>query len=83
MTEHDDTQLFQDIVTKALQLRKGEYRDELSIGEVEGWDSLGHLTMISELERAFNVSFSIDVIPELRSLPAIRAAIKSSRGRGQ
>ena len=53
----------------------GVPRDELGATTVQEdipeWDSLGHLNLILALEEAFNVSFSVDEMPELVSIGAI------------
>ncbi len=33
--------------------------DETTTADVEGWDSLTHITLISEVEEAFNIKFSM------------------------
>jgi acyl carrier protein len=53
----------------------GVARDELGAAtareDIPEWDSLGHLNLMLALEEAFNVSFSVDEMPELVSVKAI------------
>ncbi len=42
--------------------------DEAGPGRLEGWDSLGHITLISAVENSFNVSFDMDEIIMIESL---------------
>lgn len=53
----------------------GVPREELGAATVQEdvpeWDSLGHLNLMLALEEAFNVSFSVDEMPELVSVKAI------------
>jgi acyl carrier protein len=44
---------------------------DASPANVPGWDSLGHLELMLELENAFGVQVSTEEIPELASLEAI------------
>ncbi len=44
--------------------------------DVPEWDSLGHLNLILALEEAFNVSFSVDEMPELTSVEAIAKKVR-------
>jgi acyl carrier protein len=38
---------------------------------VPGWDSMGHLTLASNLEQAFGVSFDVDELMEMENVQAI------------
>ena len=43
--------------------------------DIPEWDSLGHLNLMLALEDAFNVSFTVDEMPDLVSVPAIVAKV--------
>jgi acyl carrier protein len=45
--------------------------------DVEGWDSLAQLGIVSAVEETYSVQFSSNEMKELASLPAIRAALTS------
>ena len=51
--------------------------DESSPVSVAAWDSLGHLNLILALEAAFNVSFSPEDVINMRTLGAIRDAMRA------
>ena len=72
-----DEKMFRETVIRALELKDKDYRDDLKIGEVPSWDSLGHLGLVSSLESAFNVKFDIETILELNSLQKLKEAIAS------
>ncbi len=74
MKKFDENE-FKSVVISALNLERDAYRPELALGEVEGWDSLGHLSLIFAIEAHFGVKFGMEAIPELRTLPLIRAAL--------
>lgn len=40
-------------------------------GDVPGWDSMGHLTLATNLEQAFGVSFDVDELMEMENVQAI------------
>lgn len=46
--------------------------------DIPGWDSLGHVALASELEKQFNVTFSID---ELMSMESVQAIVTTIEGR--
>jgi acyl carrier protein len=66
-----DKKRFRDCVIRSLRLRSDEYRPELRIGDVEQWDSVAHLDLISGLESEFGVRFGIDDMASLTSLPEL------------
>ena len=45
-----------------------ELRDDLSPNQIEAWDSLTHLEMVSELEDIFDIEFEIDHISEMQTV---------------
>jgi acyl carrier protein len=66
-----DSVKFRDCVMRALQLRAEEYRPDLRIGDVDQWDSVAHLDLMSEVERQFGVRFDLDEMTTLTSLPEL------------
>lgn len=41
-------------------------------GAIEGWDSLGHITLISAIESTYQISISMDELLAIESLGDIR-----------
>jgi len=66
-----DPARFRESVIRSLKLRADEYRPDLKIGDVEKWDSVAHLDLISELEREFGVRFDLEDMATLTSLPEL------------
>jgi acyl carrier protein len=62
---------FRECVIRSLKLRSGEYRLDLRIGDVEQWDSVAHLDLMSEIEREFGVRFELEEMATLTSLPEL------------
>ena len=62
---------FRDCVMKALKLRSEEFRPDLRIGDVDQWDSVAHLDLMSEIEQEFQVRFDLDEMTTLTSLPEL------------
>ena len=67
---------FQRCVTRSLKLADGEYRPDLRIGDIEQWDSVAHLDLMSEIEREFGVRFDLDEMTTLTSLPELLARLE-------
>ena len=40
---------------------------ETSASDVPGWDSVGHLTLASNLEQAFGITFDVDELMEMEN----------------
>jgi acyl carrier protein len=70
-----DENSFKEVVVNSLSLAPGAYRADLALGDVEAWDSLGHLSLIFAIESHFGIKFEMESIPELRTLPLIRAEL--------
>jgi acyl carrier protein len=66
-----DPARFRESVIRSLKLRADEYRPDLKIGDVEKWDSVAHLDLISELEGEFGVRFDLEDMATLTSLPEL------------
>lgn len=49
--------------------------DGLDRESIEAWDSLGHIRLVSTIEETFGVSFTLDEIEGLTSVPQILASI--------
>ena len=74
-----DAARFRACVVDALKLPDAQYRPDLKIGDVEQWDSVAHLDLMSEIERAFGVRFDLDEIASLTSLSEIMASLAKQK----
>jgi acyl carrier protein len=70
-TETNIKEKVKTILAEALEASPAEITDDLAIGDLPQWDSMGHMTVISLLEERFGIEASTDLIAELVSLPAI------------
>lgn len=50
--------------------------EETTIGEFKGWDSFGHVNLMTHIEKEFKVKISIAKSQELRSVKKIMDLIK-------
>ena len=55
--------------------------DEMSFDDVPGWDSLGHVNLIAELESRFGISLPMEDIALIDSVRAAREAVARNTGR--
>ena len=64
-------------VVAGLRISDARYRPDLKLGDLDEWDSLGHLELVAQIESEFGVSLSLDDIPKLGSLDAIREHLRA------
>ncbi|MBQ3066168.1 MAG: acyl carrier protein [Clostridia bacterium] len=55
-----------------------EVTDEMTAEDIEDWDSLTHLTMISEVESAFGMRFKMKDISTMKNVGEMIAIICAS-----
>jgi len=55
--------------------------DRMGFDDIPGWDSVGHMNLISELESRFGITLEMDEIVALDSVGAVRQVVarKASR----
>ncbi|MGH7774973.1 MAG: acyl carrier protein [Candidatus Binatia bacterium] len=54
----------------------GPVSDRISHEDVAGWDSLGHIGFIEELERVFNIKISSDELMMMIDLAAVKRVLR-------
>ena len=54
--------------------------EESSASDIEGWDSLTHLSLVSELEEAFDIAFTLDETTGSKKLGDLVSAIEKHIG---
>jgi len=54
-----------------------EMRNDLTAADVEGWDSLTHMSIITGLEKEFNVKFKLKEINKLKNMGSLIELIQS------
>lgn len=67
------------IIIKIFKVVEKDIQDDMSPETISGWDSLNYLMFISEIEKEFNITFTMDEILNFKNLGDIKAAM---RGRG-
>jgi acyl carrier protein len=70
---------FRECIIRALKLRSEEYRPDLGIGDVEQWDSVAHLDLMSEIEQEFGVRFDLDEITTMTTLPELLSWLEKAK----
>lgn len=65
-----------EIVVKVLLIDKARINDEMSREDMEEWDSMAHLMLVSEVESAFEVMMSDDDIMEIQTFGDIKKVLR-------
>ena len=60
-----------DVISKALNVEKGALSDDLSIGGIPQWDSVGNLAIISAIEEKMEIEIPLDDLFDLTSITAL------------
>jgi len=57
----------QDIFIECLEISKDNFTTELKYNDIPEWDSIGHMTLMSNLEEAFSITIETDDIVDFGS----------------
>lgn len=57
-----------------------EIDENLNINNIDSWDSLTHMDLITSLEEKYNIVFTMDEIMEMRSVKKIKEIVKKKVG---
>jgi acyl carrier protein len=69
----------EEVFAEVFRLNVAQVDDSLTPEHVRGWDSLGHLRLVTVLEESFGVAFEGDDVMEMESVGKIRE-ILAKRG---
>ena len=65
-----------DAFRKAMRLEENfAIADRMSFDDVPGWDSVGHMSLVMELESRLGIGFEMDEIVGMDSVGAVRAIV--------
>jgi acyl carrier protein len=71
-------QRIQEALIRALGVRNPDSSMPLRMGSTPGWDSMGHMSVVMEIEKEFNVRFPPYRLPELVDVPSIAKTLQAS-----
>ena len=70
----------QQLLCDLLDLEPGEVHPALAREEVDRWDSLNHLRLITAVEEAFAVKFTMDEIESIDGVGRLRHLLEARGG---
>mgnify|MGYP001311337930 FL=1 len=62
-----NSEKYQETFVKSLSMDKNKFSEKLEYNQIPEWDSIGHMTLISGLEEAFDISIDTDDIIDFSS----------------
>ena len=65
-----------EIIAEVCDVEKSEINENSTIGDFPAWDSVGHLTILSSVEEAFDISFEPEEMMELEDVNDIVKAVE-------
>jgi len=65
-----------EILAKVLMVDRTKINDRMSRKDVEEWDSMAHLMLVSEIESEFGVMMSDDDITEIKTVGDIKRVLR-------
>lgn len=77
MEKDEITEKAQAIVRQVLKNNSFEWKGELTAEEIDGWDSLSHMIIITELENEFKIKFKLKELNKLNNLDSLITLIQS------
>ncbi len=66
-----------EIVATTCDVDKSEVNENSTVGDFPAWDSVGHLSILSSVEEAFDISFEPEEMMEMEDVKDIVEAVKS------
>jgi acyl carrier protein len=61
-----------EIFNTVFQFPPEQFADSLTPQDVAGWDSLGHVRLVTQLQEQFGVEFEVDEIMRMETVGAIK-----------
>jgi acyl carrier protein len=65
-----------DVLSRVLGIDAATITDETSPENVATWDSFNGLLLVSELEKAFSITFTMDEVTAVKRVADIKAALQ-------
>ena len=65
------------ILVSVLNHEDFELRDELTASDVDGWDSLSHMAIITRIEKDFRIKFKIRELNKMKNMGSLVELVQS------
>jgi len=69
-----------EIVATTCDVDKSEVTENSTVGDFPAWDSVGHLSILTNVEEAFDISFEPEEMMEMEDVKDIVEAVNNKLG---
>ncbi len=76
MTDSSNIEKYQNAFMESFNIDKSMLNEELKYESIPEWDSVGHMTMISNLEEVFDIVMEMDNIIDFSSVEIGKEILK-------
>lgn len=77
MATSNEVDKLKEIIIKIFKISPSDINDQMSPQTIPSWDSLNYLTFISEVEKEFKISFTMDEVLNSKNLGDIKQAMRA------
>ena len=63
----DNKEKYKSIFIESLAIDRSKFNENIKYNEIPEWDSIGHMTLIGELEKNFSISIETDDVIDFSS----------------
>lgn len=71
-----NSQKYDNVFIKTFSLSKEKLKKDIKYNSIKQWDSVGHMSMIANLEEAFDIVFEMDDIIDFSSYKTGKEILK-------
>jgi acyl carrier protein len=64
-----------DILSEVFRLEREQLHDQLTMDDIERWDSLTHMDLITSIEEELEIQLTMDDIMNMKNIKNIRAIV--------
>lgn len=69
------TDKIKSIIASTLNIPLAEVTDDLSVGDIPQWDSMGNMAIIAAIEELFGIEIPLEDLFDLNSVESIKSEI--------
>ncbi|MCU7835990.1 MAG: acyl carrier protein [gamma proteobacterium symbiont of Taylorina sp.] len=63
------------ILCEVFRLKQEDLNDELTMGDIERWDSLTHMDLVTSIEEGLDIQLTMDDIMNMKDIKIIKSII--------
>ena len=72
----DNLEKYRKVFIDSLYIKEEKFHQNLKFNEIPEWDSIGHMTLIANLEGAFEISIETDDVTDFSSFTKGKEILK-------